>query len=171
MNTSDSEKLICTHCDHPVTSSDEFCPECGSLFVDGRKCSIHPKSDAEGVCVICGKLFCAKCGKEFLHKFLCNVHGGYEIIEGYARVFGTLDDTAAQYAKSCLEKAGMHPMLFSKMQPKGGPRFLKTLWAPNGGYIGHAVTEIKVMVPCHEVLRAEKTLRQLKVLRNVRQPA
>jgi hypothetical protein len=100
-----------------------------------------------------------------MQKFLCNDHGVYEIFEGFARVFGSLDDTEAQFAKSCLEKAGMHAVLFSKMQPKGGPRFFRTLWAPSGGYIGHAVTEIKVLVPCQEVLKADQTLRKLKILK------
>jgi hypothetical protein len=171
MKEQDRQELVCTHCNHPVNSSDLFCPECGSLFVDGRKCTNHSELDAEGVCVICNLPFCPKCGKEFMGKFLCNDHGAYEIIEGFARVFGTLDDTEAQYAASCLERSGMHPLLFSKRQPKGGPRFFNNkMWAPGGGYIGHTVTEIKVLVPCREVLKAEKTLRKLKILKRNRQP-
>ena len=172
MGKEKTQKLICSHCDNPVEKSDEFCPECGSLFVRGRHCSNHPQIEAEGACVICRHPYCSRCGKFSMQKFLCNNHGGYEMYEGFARIFGTLDDTQAQFADSCLKKAGMHPLLFSKRQPKGGPRFFNNkLWAPGGGYIGHAVTEIKVLVPCSEVLEAEKTLRKLKILKRVRQPA
>ncbi len=165
MTKKTKEVLACPHCEHVVAASDDFCIECGSLFTDGLMCRNHPGVAAAGVCVICSCPFCEKCGKESVGRFLCNAHGAYEIYEGFARVFGTLDDTEAQFAKSCLEKAGMHPVLFAKRAPKGGPRFFTTLWAPLGGYIGHTVTEVKVMVPCHEVVKAEKTLHELKILK------
>jgi hypothetical protein len=80
------------------------------------------------------------------------------------RVYGVLDDTAAQFAKSCLDQADLHPILYCRHQPKGGPRFVYTLFRAGGEYDGHIVNEIKVMVPCQEVVRAEKVLRELKIL-------
>jgi hypothetical protein len=80
-----------------------------------------------------------------------------------ARIYGSLNDTPAQHAKSRLEQAGFHPILFCRSQPKGGPRFVYTLFRAAGDFDGHIVNEIKVMVPCQEVLKAEKVLKKLKI--------
>ena len=85
-------------------------------------------------------------------RFLCNNHSSYEIYEGMVRVYGVLDDLAGQYAKSCLEQAGLHPLLYCRRQPRGGPRFVYTLYAAGGDYDGHIVNEIKVMVPNPHIL-------------------
>jgi hypothetical protein len=79
------------------------------------------------------------------------------------RVYGVLDDVAAQYAKTCLEQAALHPILFCRGQPKGGPRFVYTLYEAAGDYDGHIVNEIKVMVPTYEVAEAEKVLASLDI--------
>jgi hypothetical protein len=80
-----------------------------------------------------------------------------------ARVYGGLDDLAAQQAKSVLEQAGMHPVLFCRVQPKGGARFVTMLYRAAGDYDGHIVNEIKVLVPCQEVREAEKVLSSLDI--------
>jgi hypothetical protein len=77
------------------------------------------------------------------------------------RIYGVLDDVAAQYTKSCLEQAGLHPILYCRRQPKGGPRFVYTLYSAAGDYDGHVVNEIKVMVPTYEVAEAENVLASL----------
>ena len=93
--------------------------------------------------------------------FLCNIHNSYEIYEGMARIYGTLNDVSAQYAKSCLEQEGFHPVIFCRDQPMGGPRFVNSLFSPKGDYMGNIVNEIKVMVPYQEVLDAEKVLAKI----------
>lgn len=154
----------CSFCKNPVKQNDEFCTDCGTLFEDGIKCSVHTDKDAEGVCIICSLPFCALCGAIVHKHFLCESHSGYEIYQGMARVYGNLDDTNAQYIKSCLEQVGMHPFVFSKTQPRGGSRLVSTLFEAHGDPYGNIVNEIKVMVPCQEVIAAEDILRELKVI-------
>ena len=164
METEDDNSLVCEHCNNVVNADDDFCPECGTLFIDEVYCENHNNILAKGVCVICSTPYCKKCGAMINDHFLCNPHSSYEIYEGMARVYGTLNDVTAQYAKSCLEKDGLHPMIFCRDQPKGGPRFVYTLFTPAGDYMGNIVNEIKVMVPCQEVLDAEKILKSVNII-------
>lgn len=161
----EQEIFECPACNNQVDKDDEFCPECGTLFEDGIKCSVHSDIEAEGVCIICCFPFCNQCGSANNKRFLCHSHYDYEIYQGMARVYGDLDDTNVQYVKSCLEQAGIHPFIFCKIQPKGGSRLVYTLFEANGDSGGHIVNEIKVMVPCQEVVTAEDILRELKVIK------
>ncbi len=158
------EELECSNCKSHVNGDDEFCPECGTIFEDGIMCSLHKDTEASGVCTICCLPFCEECGAEINTRFLCETHSGYEIYQGMARVFGDLDDTKVQYVKTCLEQAGLHPFIYCKVQPKGGTRLVYTLFEANGDSGGHIVNEVKVMVPCQEVVKAEDILRELKVI-------
>jgi zinc-ribbon domain len=157
------DELTCPRCRNEVKDSDEFCPHCGELFADGVMCENHHERAADGVCIVCALPLCRTCGGSVSGRFLCNRHSTYEIYEGMVRVYGVLDDLAAQYAKTCLEQAGFHPMIYCRSQPKGGPRFVYTLYRAAGDYDGHVINEIKVMVPCAEVVEAEKILAGLTI--------
>jgi hypothetical protein len=163
MSETENEIFECPDCKNKVEKDDEFCPNCGTLFIDDVKCSNHPDSEADGVCIICCLPFCSLCGSENNKHFLCTAHFNYEIYQGMARIYGMLDDTNAQYIKSCLEQAGLHPFIFSRSQPKGGSRLVYTLFEAEGDSGGHLVNEIKVMVPCQEVLNAEKVMKELEI--------
>ncbi|NUO80627.1 zinc-ribbon domain-containing protein [candidate division KSB1 bacterium] len=157
----EKEVLVCTHCHEEVQAVDEFCPHCGTLFEPEHVCAEHHSVLASGVCIICAQPWCDKCGSWVHDRFLCRPHNDYEIYEGMARVYGTLDDTMAQYVRGRLEEAGLHPFIFSRMQPLHGSRMLaNTLVYPMGDYDGHLVYEIKVLVPCQEALEAEQHLRE-----------
>jgi len=160
----EEEIFSCTHCNNDVKNDDEFCTHCGSILIENVHCYQHPKADAEGVCIICSLPYCKKCGAFSNNLFLCNAHAEYEIYEGMARIYSTLNDTPAQHAKTCLEQAGLHPVLFCRVQPHGGPRIVYTLFRSAGDKGGYLVNEIKVMVPCQEVINAEKVLRKLKIV-------
>ena len=164
MKNTDEALYTCTRCNNDVKNDDEFCTHCGSILVEDVKCNRHPKENAEGVCIVCSHPYCKKCGAFTNDIFLCDKHADYEIYEGMVRIFGSLIDTSSQYAKSCLEQAGFHPMLFCRTQPKGGPRFVYTLFRSAGDHGGHLINEIKVMVPCQEVMNAEKILRKLNIV-------
>lgn len=163
MNIIDEELFTCTHCNDDVHGNDEFCIHCGSILVESKQCTQHIKTEAEGVCVICALPCCTQCGAFINDRFLCNTHSEYEIYEGMARIYGSLNDTSTQHAKTCLEQGGFHPFVFCRVQPQGGPRFVYTLFRSAGDNGGHIVNEIKVMVPCAEVMKAEKLLRKLKL--------
>jgi hypothetical protein len=167
MNPSDDNDLVCSHCRNEINADDDFCPHCGAMFAEALCCHRHKKSPADGVCIICALAYCGECGTLVQGRFLCNRHGNYEIYEGLARVFGVLDDVAAQFAKSCLDQAGLHPLLYCRRQPRGGPRFVYTLYAAAGDFDGHIINEIKVMVPCREVPQAEKVLKDLNIAASI----
>jgi hypothetical protein len=80
-----------------------------------------------------------------------------------ARVYGVSDEAAASYVSDCLFKKGLHPFLYSRKASPisiGGSDY--TLFRASGEYDGHIINEIKVMVPCSEVLEAEKVLHAIE---------
>jgi len=163
MDESENNLLTCEACNNSVKEDDDFCPYCGSLFIDEIFCENHNDILADGVCIICYIPFCKKCGAKINNRFLCNQHSNYEIYEGMAKVYGTLDNTSAQYAKTCLEQDGLHPVLFCRHSPYGGSGFAYSLFEAAGDYLGNAVTEIKVMVPCQEALKAKEVLKYIDI--------
>lgn len=164
MNESDNNLLTCEACNNPVKEDDDFCPFCGVLFIDEIFCENHKNVIADGVCIICYIPYCKKCGAKTNNYFLCNEHSSYEIYEGMARVYGTLDITTIQYAKTCLEQDGLHPVLFSRNSPYGGSRLSYSIIDPAGNYFANIIDDIKIMVPCQEVLKAEEILRSINII-------
>jgi hypothetical protein len=155
---------ICSLCHNEVKEKDEFCPHCGSIFEKGLHCTNHAEREAEGVCIICCVPYCSRCGGRVNNLFLCSNHQGYEIYEGMARVFGVSDEVMAQYVQSCLRQSGLHPFLFSrKASPISGGGSDYTLFCASGEYDGHIINEVKLMVPCQEVLKAERLLQDLEL--------
>jgi hypothetical protein len=162
MTDANGSALTCGQCENEVEKSDEFCPNCGSLFAMNIYCNNHTSIKAEGVCIICCTPFCSECGKWKNHIFLCSIHINYEIYQGMARVFGVSDEAQAQYIASCLEQVGLHPFVFSRKTSPislGGPEY--TLFSASGEFDGHIINEIKVMVPVQEVQQAEEVVRNL----------
>ena len=147
--------LICENCNNAVNSDDDFCPECGTLFIDDIFCNNHNDILAEGVCIICSLPFCEECSEVVNNHFLCSHHSNYEIYEGTVRVYETYDDVAVQNVKTCLEQDGLHPILFNRLRsPYGTERY----------HFGNKTKGLKVMVPIYEVLKAEEILKSLKLL-------
>jgi hypothetical protein len=158
-----NDGLTCSDCNNEGAEGDEFCPNCGHAFVKNLRCSNHADVEASGVCIICCLPFCRKCGGRVNKLFLCGDHEDYEIYEGRARVFGVSDEVTAQYAQECLKHGGLHPFLFSRKASSlsmGGPDH--TTFRASGEYDGHIINEVKVLVPCQEVPRAERLLRDLE---------
>jgi hypothetical protein len=149
----------CGKCNEAVTSTDRFCPNCGSLFVDGVVCLNHGNVEAEGVCVICAKPFCKECGGSKLGTFLCDEHFEYEIQEGMARVYGNTDNIQAQFITQCLTQAGFHPFLYSRRFNPGADKVVITNVRNFGKY---SIAELKVLVPYKEVLKAEKIVAEFE---------
>jgi hypothetical protein len=78
-------------------------------------------------------------------------------------VYGVSDEVTAHFALDCLKNGGLHPFLFSRKASAisiGGSDH--TTFRASGEYDGHIINEVKVLVPCQEVQRAEKLLKDLK---------
>jgi len=163
MTNANDDSSLCPHCNAQVEADDDFCPTCGALFANDVFCDKHPKQSAIGVCIVCTKPSCSRCGHRVEKHFLCNEHDALEIFEGMARVFGNSDAVQIEFAKSSLEIAGLHPLVFSRKASPislGGPDY--TLFKASGDYDGHVINEFKLMVPCQEVESAMEKLRKLK---------
>jgi RNA polymerase subunit RPABC4/transcription elongation factor Spt4 len=154
------EKIYCDKCRLEIDEDSDFCPRCGTLFSKGVKCPNHPSTDAEYVCVICNEPYCKKCGAIVSRVFLCGQHDFYEVYEGMARVYGSSDFAQVNYIKGCLEQETLHPFIYSR---KASPMHLGgsdySLFRASGDW--HIINEIKLMIPCSEVLAAEKIIEEL----------
>lgn len=159
------KQILCENCELEIEADSDFCPRCGKLYSKDLKCINHLSYDASYVCVICCEPFCKKCGTIVAGIFLCTRHEHYEIYEGMARVYGSSDVTQVNYIKECLEKESLHPFIYSR---KASPMHLGgtdySLFRASGDYNGHIINEIKLMVPCSEILEAERILRETNLL-------
>ena len=80
----------------------------------------------------------------------------------YMKVFGSDDHLEVNFAKDCLEKEGLHPMVYLRKATTinlGGMDY--SLFRPSGDYRTHLINEIKLMVPTVEVYEAEEILKSL----------
>jgi len=157
------EKLLCDFCGTEISKDTEFCTKCGTIFIDDVSCFNHSDDDANGVCAICHQAYCKKCGLRVNNIFLCNEHCEYEIYQGMARVFGSSDEQQVNYYKSILEENNLHPFIFERKTSPislGGVDY--SLFRASGDVNGHLVNEIKLMVPCEEVLQAEKIIDEIE---------
>ncbi len=157
------QKLFCDFCGNEISGDAEFCGKCGTLFLDDVSCFNHPDEEAKGVCAICHQAYCKRCGLRVNGIFLCNEHADYEIYEGMAKVFGSSDEQKIIYLKSILEKNNLHPFLYSRKSTSlnlGGADYLAAAHL-SGGKDGNLVYEIKLLVPCAEVLQAENIIDEI----------
>ena len=153
--TEGEKKQICSFCESEVKNDDDFCPNCGTLFVEDVKCSVHEEIKAEGVCVICASSYCGECGLFVDDRiFLCNDHSEYETIEGMACVLYADDSMQIELIKSNLEAEGLHPFTF--------PRNISSIHS-SIAYTGNNSNNWPLMVPFYEVNRAEEILRELEL--------
>lgn len=157
-----ARRLVCPGCGARADAEGDFCPRCGSLFIDGVVCERHPAVPAIGACAICSTPFCAECGRQSGHTFLCNAHASYEIYEGLARVHGTFDPVHVEFLRGCLEQEGLHPFVYSRKASSihiGGPEY--TGFMSSGDSPKVIVNEFKLLVPCAEALEAGALLNDL----------
>lgn len=155
---------LCRNCENKISDDFDFCPFCGSLFVEGERCKNHPGRDGDGVCLICENVFCKGCGRFVNGKFLCNEHDHYEIYQGMAKVYGSNDNVHCNYLADILKQEGINALVYvRKTSPIsiGGVDY--SLFRASGEYNGHLINEVKVMVPLSELLAAEKIVREFEI--------
>lgn len=150
-----SELKKCPNCGTETNSDDDFCPDCGYLFIDGVTCANHADRLALGVCVICAEAYCDDCLSNEDGIYLCSEHKDMELIEGFAKVKGGTDALEIEYFKNALKQEGLHPFIFKR---KASPLHMgyenHSLFRASGEKPGHSVNEYKLMTPFAETLRA-----------------
>jgi len=156
----DDESLFCSNCENQIKNSEEFCAHCGLVLLEEKKCYLHKENEAQGICLICLKLCCNKCGLFVNHVYLCNEHNNYEIIEGMAKVYGSNNSIEIGYYTEILEKEGLHPFVYSR-QIISEPFSSLTTSLFGAETNDYKLYELKLMLPLKEVLEAEKILEPL----------
>jgi RNA polymerase subunit RPABC4/transcription elongation factor Spt4 len=103
-----SDITTCSKCNEEVTADSDFCPHCGTLFITVKNvfCDEHPTKSALGVCIICQKLVCDKCGDKVHGRIFCVLHRKVKVEQDWAEVFRSTDISDAELVKSVLESAG-----------------------------------------------------------------
>lgn len=155
------EKEYCPTCDKELEDDSDFCPVCGSIFVEAE-CFNHTDKEAAGVCIVCQYAFCEECGSNENNIFKCNEHKDIEIINFMARVYGDLTHVKAEYVKTCLENNDLHPMILDMSGKKnyhGGIGYMMRTKATDA--FGHPPDEIKVMVPLNEFIEAMEVIEEI----------
>ena len=156
------EKLFCDYCGNETTHDSEFCMKCGNIFIDDVQCLNHSDKDAAGVCAICHQPYCKKCGLRVNSIYLCNEHSDNEIYEGMAAVFSSYDISQIEFLKLCLEKEGFNPFIYNRNAaplPLGYRDLTLFQIERDPGRIRSI--DIKLVVPCSEVLQATGFLNEI----------
>ena len=101
---------LCANCDGEVTEDSDFCPHCGRLFEQTGTafCDSHSDETATGVCIVCRRLLCNKCGSRKSGRWFCNDHKNVAVEQDWALVFESPDINEAELAKSFLQSVGVH---------------------------------------------------------------
>ncbi len=158
-------KYLCDTCKLEIETDSDYCPRCGTIFIENIKCENHPDIEAEGVCIICTKPCCKNCGYAGKDVFLCNEHDSIEIYQGLAKVYGTVDEIEVHFIKQCLEDKELHPFIFSKKSSAlqlGGldQPIINSVINPGKNSV---MNEIKLLVPFAEAVEALKTIVELEL--------
>jgi hypothetical protein len=71
----------CGNCGDNVTVDSDYCPHCGILFDQAppTACENHYDTQADGVCIICGKVLCDECLVKRNKRSFCADHCGVEV--------------------------------------------------------------------------------------------
>jgi len=172
MSMMSKEVFLCNQCTGEVGSHSQFCIHCGSILLGHVLfCRKHLHTEAAGVCVICQQPFCFGCAQRIDGALLCSVHAVYEIYESMARVYGINDSIMANHIGECLSDSGLHPMVITSQSSPLQMNGLGTGLVNRAEKYGNSLfDEYKIMVPCEEVMLAEKRLRDLEFLPRNRRP-
>lgn len=154
------EYINCSRCGEEVTPDSDFCPHCGILFSEeGRElCDTHAGQRATGICIICRKLVCGKCGKKVRGRVHCLDHREVEVQQDWARIFQSTDINESELVKAFLESAG-YKVLVQNFTPIG------FVWDGGGDSAisrSNLSKPAKIFVPIPEYLKAEEALKEWK---------
>jgi hypothetical protein len=148
------EPLSCEFCAEGLEPGEKFCPHCGMLQAGAAEegeeieCENHPKMEAVGACVVCGKPVCGDCAVKRHGRIHCEEDEHIKIAQGWAVVCTTGTEYEAQMVRANLENAGIPCMVFSQ---RDHVYFLT---------VGDMAV-VNVMVPKHRLLDAKEFLRKM----------
>jgi len=153
--------LVCENCEYQVQDDYDYCPQCGTLFIS-IKCNNHNDLEGEGVCLICEKVCCSKCGVYVNENYLCDEHNNLEIYQQMVRVYGSSDAAEIGYLISMLVENKYHPIEFDrKTSPLSMGGIDYSLFRASGDSNGRLVNEIKILVPFSEFVDALELINKL----------
>ena len=148
------EEQTCENCDAKVAPGDFFCYNCGIILEPGEgeiQCEDHPKREAIGICVVCGKPVCGDCARKKGNSVFCKTTEHVKIHQQWTVVFSTKIVYEAEMIKTNLEGAGFPAKVFSQLE-----------FSSFASYGKHAVA--KVMVKRDGASLARHALRDLDLL-------
>ncbi len=151
-----SEFIQCPNCFGEVTPDSDFCPHCGLIFEEAGEvlCDTDPGQKAMGICIICRKVVCEKCGVGVNGRCFCLDHQHVEVRQDWAQIFESSEIAEAELVKSVMESTG-HKVLVQNFNSIG------FVW-DGGGDSPISRSNInkpaKVFVPIPEYLDAVKEL-------------
>ncbi len=115
-----SEYTHCPNCSEEVTTDSDFCPHCGLIFEEAGAvvCDTDAGQKAIGVCIICRKVVCERCGVGVNGRCFCLDHQHVEVQQDWAMVFESTEIAEAELVKSVLESTG-HKVLVQNFNSVG----------------------------------------------------
>ncbi|MBW3572896.1 MAG: hypothetical protein KY467_17505 [Gemmatimonadetes bacterium] len=109
--------FTCPRCGAEYTGGDA-CPSCGFLRAP-VPCDDDPSRNASFRCVLCGRTVCD--GDPGKRAALCDLHAHVPIIEGWAQVYTSGDETEANLIVQNLQAEGIDAQLYSQRDDHAFP--------------------------------------------------
>ena len=148
------ELRMCEFCSDRLEGDAKFCRHCGmvqaQLLGDDEEieCENHPKMEAVGMCIVCGKPVCGDCAVKRQGKIFCESDEHITVAQNWAMVYSTNTEYEAQMVRANLESGGIRCMVFSQ---RDHVYFLT---------MGDLAV-VNVMVPKHQLFEAKEFLRKM----------
>lgn len=103
----------CKRCGEVIASEAAACPACGDLR-SAANCARHAERPAAGQCVVCGRAMCDECNRGAEQHYLCEDHSEVAVVQGWAEVYSTSDDLAAELIRENLQAEGVDARVLSQ---------------------------------------------------------
>ena len=111
----EGERLVCDACEEVIPEKATFCPHCGILLGDEDiMCADHPKKEAVGRCVMCGKPVCDACAVKKQGRYFCANDEHLKMAFDFVSVATTPTKYEAEMIRSNLEGAGIDAIILSE---------------------------------------------------------
>lgn len=137
--------IRCPRCDQEIDAEGPACPACGHIHKGSLDCRRHPDRQAVGVCVVCGDPVCEICDENDEIHHACPDHSAIPVFEGWAQIYTTSSDVAADLIKENLRSEGVDAAVLSQKD--------RSFNVDMG-----ELSPVRVLVPAYEYRDAMKVL-------------